>query len=164
MLAKNIIVAFALAAVGMASPLEKRWGSGGGSSGGSTNCVCSTGQEPTLCSTASGILGLDILGELCGRSPITIIALQLTKARGRSERSNLLRQRQYPQREQLWKLQLMATILHSFGSTDTRAAPVMVYFFVRWKAISHNSVRKYQKFCPEMSLPRVRNSIVVQLY
>jgi hypothetical protein len=72
MLAKNIIAAFVLAAVGMATPVEKRWGSGGGSRGGdtSTNCVCSTGQEPTWCSDATGILGLGVLDELCGRSPL----------------------------------------------------------------------------------------------
>jgi hypothetical protein len=70
----------------MASPVAN-----GGGNGGSSNCVCSTGQEPTLCSTAAGILGLDILGEVCGRSPITSIALQLTKARRQSEYPTLLR-------------------------------------------------------------------------
>jgi len=81
MLLKNIVFAFALAAVGMGSPLEKRGGGGGGGHGGggggtsttTTNCVCSGDQQATSCESAVGILGLGVLDDLCGRSPIGII-------------------------------------------------------------------------------------------
>ena len=80
MLLKNIVVAFALAAVGMGSPLEKRGGGGGGGggggsvrNGGSTNCVCSAGQQPTWCTAAVGLLGLGVLDDLCGTLLIGII-------------------------------------------------------------------------------------------